>query len=127
MGRPFAAGEDQAGHDHVVILSHGLWERRFGSDPSVVGRTVRLDRENYEVVGVMAADFRLLGFTPQLWTPLTLKSADETAEGRKNRSLVLFARLAPGVTLEQARAEMTVLARRAAEDFPATEKRWARR
>ncbi|MGB9032345.1 MAG: ABC transporter permease [Acidobacteriaceae bacterium] len=124
MGRPFAAGEDQAGHDHVVILSHGLWERRFGSDPSVVGRTVRLDRENYEVVGVMAADFRLLGFTPQLWTPLTLKSADETAEGRKNRSLVLFARLAPGVTLEQARAEMTVLARRAAEDFPATEKRW---
>ena len=51
MGRPFAAGEDQAGHDHVVILSHGLWERRFGSDPSVVGRTVRLDRENYEVVG----------------------------------------------------------------------------
>jgi len=124
MGRPFAAGEDQAGHDHVVILSHGLWERRFGSDPSVMGRTVRLDRENYEVVGVMAADFRLLGFTPQLWTPLTLKSADETAEGRRNRSLFLFARLAPGVTIEQARAEMTVLARRAAEDFPATEKRW---
>jgi len=120
MGRPFAAGEDQAGHDHVVILSHGLWERRFGSDPSVMGRTVRLDRENYEVVGVMAADFRLLGFTPQL----TLKSADETAEGRRNRSLFLFARLAPGVTIEQARAEMTVLARRAAEDFPATEKRW---
>ena len=57
----------------------------------------------------MASDFRLLGFTPQLWTPLTLKSADETAEGRKNRSLVLFARLAPGVTLEQARAEMTFL------------------
>jgi predicted permease len=124
MGRSFAAGEDQAGHDHVVILSHGLWERRFGSDPSVVGKTVRLDREDYEVVGVMAADFRLLGFTPQLWTPLTLKSADETTAARKNRSLVLFARLAPGVTLAQARAEMTVLARRAAEDFPATEKRW---
>jgi predicted permease len=124
MGRSFAAGEDQAGHDHVVILSHGLWERRFGSDPSVVGKTVRLDREDYEVVGVMAADFRLLGFTPQLWTPLTLKSADETTAARKNRSLVLFARLATGVTLAQARAEMTVLARRAAEDFPATEKRW---
>ena len=124
LGRDFAAGEDQAGKDHVVILSHGLWARRFGSDPSVVGRTVRLDRENYEVVGVMGADFRLMGFTPQLWTPLTLKSADETTEGRKNRNLTLFARLAPGVTLAEARAQMTVLARRAAEDFPETEKRW---
>ena len=124
LGRGFAAGEDEAGRDHVVILSHGLWERRFGSDPLVVGRTVRLDRENYTVVGVMGADFRLMGLTPQLWTPLTLKSADETAEARGNRALTLFARLAPGVTLEQARAEMAVLARRAGEDFPATEKRW---
>jgi putative ABC transport system permease protein len=124
IGRGFAAGEDQAGRDHVAILSHGLWVRRFASDPAVVGRRVRLDRADYEVVGVMGADFRLMGFTTQLWTPLTLKSADETAEARRNRSLVLFARLAPGVTLGQARAEMTVLARRAGEDFPAAEKRW---
>jgi len=124
LGRDFAAREDQAGRDHVAILSHGLWVRRFASDPAVVGRTIRLDREDYEVVGVMGADFRLMGFTTQLWTPLALKSADETNDARKNRSLVLFARLAPGVTLKQARAEMTVLARRAGEDFPATEKRW---
>ncbi|MGC2298035.1 MAG: ABC transporter permease [Acidobacteriaceae bacterium] len=124
LGRDFAAGEDQAGRDHEVILSHGLWVRRFGSDPAVVGRRVRLDREDYEVVGVMGPNFRLMGFTPQLWTPLTLKSADETTEARRNRSLTLFSRLQPGVTLKHARAEMTTLARRNAEDFPATEKRW---
>jgi putative ABC transport system permease protein len=124
LGRSFAEGEDQTGRDHVVILSHGLWERRFGSDPSILGRTVRLNRENYVVVGVMAADFRLLGFTPQLWTPLVLSAADQTAAARKDRSLYLFARLAPGVTLKQAHAELTTLARRAENDFPETEKHW---
>jgi putative ABC transport system permease protein len=124
LGRTFAAGEDQPGRDHVAILSHGLWERRFGSDPSVVGRTVRLNREDYVVVGVMPAEFSLLGFTPQLWTPLTLTAADQTAGARKDRSLYLFARLVPGVTLEQARAEMATLARQAERDFPETEKRW---
>ena len=124
LGRTFAAGEDQPGRDHVAILSHGLWERRFGSDPSLVGRTVRLNREDYVVVGVMPAEFGLLGFTPQLWTPLTLTAADQTAGARKDRSLYLFARLVPGVTLEQARAEMATLARQAEKDFPETEKRW---
>ncbi|MGB6690741.1 MAG: ABC transporter permease [Terracidiphilus sp.] len=124
LGRTFLAGDDQPGRDHLAILSHGLWERRFGSDPSVVGRTIRLNREDYIVVGVMAADFNLMGVTPQLWTPLTLGPADKTAEARKDRSLYLFAKLAPGVTLPQARAEMKILAHQAERDFPATEKRW---
>jgi putative ABC transport system permease protein len=124
LGRSFAEGEDQPGRAHVLILSHGLWERRFGSDPSVIGRTVRLDREDYVVVGVMAADFRLLVFTPQLWTPLVLNTADQTAAARKDRSLYLFARLAPSVNLQQARAELTILAKRAEADFPVTERRW---
>src|SRR5215467_5194430 len=62
MGRTFVAGEDESGQDHVVILSHQLWQRRFGSDPSIVGRTVRLNRENYNVIGVMPSSFRLMGF-----------------------------------------------------------------
>jgi putative ABC transport system permease protein len=123
-GRDFLVGEDQAGRDHVLILSHGLWERRFGSDPSVVGRVVRLNREDYIVAGVMPADFRLLGFTPQLWTPLTLTAADATADARKNRFLDLFARLAPGVTLQQVRAHMNLLAQQAQQDFPAIEGHW---
>jgi predicted permease len=124
FGRPFTNREDQTGQDRVVILSHDLWERRFGSDPSMVGRTVRIDRENYHVVGVMPANFQLLGFTPQLWTPLTLTAEDETIAARKDRSLYLFARLKAGVTVEQARAEFTALARRAEEIFPDTEKGW---
>lgn len=123
-GRAFLPGEDQPGREHVLILSRGLWERRFGSDPSIVGRTVRVDRENYVVLGVMPADFQLLGFTPKIWTPLVLNSADQTVAGRKQRFLYLFARLQHGVTLQQARAEMTVLAKRTAADFPEIERGW---
>ncbi|MGO9434097.1 MAG: ADOP family duplicated permease [Terracidiphilus sp.] len=124
LGRSFLAGEDQAGRDHMLILSHGLWERRFGSDPSVVGRVVRLNREDYVIAGVMPADFHLLAFTPQLWTPLTLTGADATADARKNRNLYLFARLAQGVTLQQARGQMTILAQQAQHDSPSIEGRW---
>lgn len=124
IGRTFAEGEDQPGHDHVVILSHDLWVRRFASDPAILGRTVRLNRENWAIVGVMPANFRMLGFIPELWTPLVLDSADQTATAHQDRSLYLFGRLKPGVTLEQARAEMATLATRTQEDFPETEKGW---
>lgn len=124
LGRSFLPGEDQPGREHVLILSHALWERRFGADPSIIGRTVRMDREDYVVVGVMPTDFQLLVFTPEMWTPLVLSAADQTVAGRKQRFLFLFARLAPGVTLRQARAEMTVLAKRSEADFPAIERRW---
>jgi len=125
LGRTFAEGEDQPGHSHVVILGHELWERRFGSDPAIVGRMVRLNREDWDVIGVMPANFKLLGFIPQLWTPLELKAGDQTAAARKNRSLYLFGRLRPGISVEQARAEMATLARHAGENFPETEKGWS--
>jgi len=112
------------GANHVAILSHEVWERRFGSDASLLGRTIRLNRENYTVIGVMPASFSLLGFPHQLWTPLVLTAADQTAAARKDRSLYLFARLKPGVTLEEARAEVVTLARGAGETFPETEKGW---
>jgi len=123
LGRTFEAGEDQPGRDHVIVLSHDLWERQFGSDASLIGRTIRLNRENYTVIGVMPASFRLLGFPPQLWIPLVL-TQDQTAAARTNRSLRVFARLKPGVALEQARAEEVTLARSAEESFPDTEKGW---
>ena len=124
FGRTFAEGEDQAGHEHVVILSHELWERRFGSDASLIGSTIRLNRENYTVIGAMPANFRLLGFVPQLWTPLVLSAADQTDAARKDRPLNLYARLKLGASVEQARAEMVTLAQRTAESFPETEKGW---
>lgn len=124
FGRTFMEGEDQPGHSHVVVLSHDLWERGFGSDPAILGRTIRLNREDYTVIGVMPANFHLMGFIAQLWTPLVLTQSDQTAAAHNDRSFRFFGRLKPGVTLEQARAEMSVLARRAAEAFPETEKGW---
>ena len=124
LGRDFVAADEQTGSNHEVMLSHGLWARRYGSDPGIVGKTIRLDREDYTVVGVMPADFRLMGFLPELWIPLSLTPQDRTEAARRDRSLWLFARLAPGVTLAQARAETSALAERAQHDFPAEEARW---
>lgn len=124
LGRTFAAGEDQSGQDHELVLSHQLWERKFGSDRSLIGRTIRLNRENYTVIGVMPANFRLLGFMPELWTPLVITQEDQTAAARRNRSIYVFGRMKPGVTVEQARAEFATLAQRTAENFPDTEKGW---
>jgi putative ABC transport system permease protein len=124
QGRTFRAGEDQSGQDHVVILSHQLWERHFGSDQTVVGRTIRLNRENYTVIGIMPASFRLLGFLTDLWTPLVFTPAEHAAAARKDRSLYLFARMKPEATLEQAGAEFATLAHRAEQDFPDSEKGW---
>src|SRR5215472_5245728 len=124
LGRTLSEGDDQPGRDHVVILSHELWGRKFGSDHSMVGRTIRLNREDYVVIGVMPADFHLMGFTPQLWTPLVVNAADQTETARKDRTLYLFARLRSGATLQQARVHLSTLARRSQEDFPETEKGW---
>jgi predicted permease len=123
LGRGFSQGDDQPGRDHVTILSHELWDRMFGSDPAVINRTVRLNREDYVVIGVMPADFQLMGFTPQLWTPLVL-NPDQSEAARKDRSLYLFSRLKSGATVEQARTQAATLARRAQQDFPETEKGW---
>src|SRR5713101_1756858 len=124
FGRTFNEQEIQPGRNRVVILSHELWERQFASDASLIGRAIRLNRENYTVIGVMPSSFHLTGFTPQLWTPLEVTAANQTANARKDRSLLLFARLKPGVTIEQARAEFSALARRAEQDFPEIEKGW---
>ena len=126
LGRIFSEGEDQPGRDHVVVLSHQLWQYQFASDPSLLngGRTIRLNRENYTVIGIMPASFRLLGLTPELWTPLVLSEADKTPAARKDRSLYLFARLKPEAAIGEANAELATLARIAGDNFPETEKGW---
>ena len=124
LGRTFSAGEDQSGQDRVVVISSELWKRRFGSDRSLVGRTIRVNRENYTVIGIMPAGFRLLGFITDIWTPLVITPADQTAAARRDRSLYLFARMKPGATVAEARAEFATLARRAEEEFPESEKGW---
>jgi predicted permease len=124
LGRTFAADEDQGGKDHVVVLNHELWERRYGSDPKLVGATVHLNGESYTVIGVMPASFLMSAFQAQLWRPLVLNPAQQDAAARENRKLFLFARLKPGVSTKQAQADIGALGRLAAEAFPEAEKSW---
>jgi predicted permease len=124
LGRTFAVGEDQNGNDHVVVLSHELWERQYGSDPKLVGATVRLDGESQTVIGVMSASFLLPAFQAQVWRPLVLNPAQQSAPAREKRNLYLFARLQPGVSTKQAQADIGTLGHLAAEAFPQPEKGW---
>lgn len=118
------AGFDEASVDEadgrLVMLSHGLWIRRYGSDPTLVGRDIRIDGAPHTVVGVLPPDYRqpeqdLSWQATELWRPLRLDGQRENYEGRWLRTV---ARLAPGVDVEQARAEMDAMARRMAEAYP---------
>jgi putative ABC transport system permease protein len=124
LGRTFASGEDQGGRDKVLVLSHEFWQQRFGADPNLIGKTVDLNGEPYTVEGVMPASFRLQSFGTQLWTPLVLSAAQFAPAARDSRFLYLFARLKPGVTVEQAQTQLETFAQRARQDFPASEKNW---
>jgi len=105
LGRTFAPEEETAGHNRVALLSDGLWRSRFGSNPSVLGKAIKLDGEFYTVIGVMPDGF---DFPSQadLWTPLTLNSEEH------NATLQIVARLKPGVSLERARSDAAVIGKR---------------
>ncbi len=108
LGRAFTQEEETNGKDLVVILSHGFWERRFGRDPSIIGKTITLSGFNYVVVGVMPPGFGFPDSKVELWAPYA-PSENERAN-RGGHYLDVLARLKPGVTLEQARADMSSIA-----------------
>jgi putative ABC transport system permease protein len=118
-GHYFLPEQDRAGSTPVVILSHRLWQKRFGSDPGVVGRTITLDKQRYVVVGVLPADFRLLRW-PDLWMPIG-QYADDLTE-HVHHAFNTIARLKPGVTLAQARDEMVRLNQQETIKFPDSHK-----
>ena len=113
LGRTFSEAEDSPGGDaRVVVLSHGLWQRRFGGDPSLVGRSIVLDDEAHTVVGVMPADFEF--FDAELWLPLVPQAdADRT-----NHWLDVVGRLAPGATRARAESELAAISAGLAESHP---------
>ena len=116
-GRTFLPEEDTPGREHVVVLSHGLWRRAFASDPSIVGRAIKLNGEEYSVVGVLPEDFQFASRDVELFAPLAL---GQSGLDRETRANLVFARLKPGVSIEQARAEMESISRRLAEQYPET-------
>jgi len=105
LGRAFSAEEETPGADRVVLLSHGLWQRVFGSDETIVGRTLHLDGEPYEVVGVMPRSFRFPQPATELFVPLPDVAPEPLPPGAFRIELVpVVAKLAPGVSIEQAEA-----------------------
>jgi putative ABC transport system permease protein len=115
LGRDFAPDENQPGKNNVALMRHRIWRERFGSDPGVIGRDIRLDGTPYKVIGVLrpGVNDRV---PADLWIPLSLKP-DEIAN-RRFRPLMIVGRLKPGVTIEQAQQEMNVIAQSQAERFP---------
>ena len=105
LGRIFLPGEDRPDNDHVVILSHALWELKFGGDPEAIGRSVTLEGESRRIVGVMPAGFQVASSKAQFWVPLHL---DPRAIGAYwgDGFMPALGRLRAGVTIEQARAEV---------------------
>jgi putative ABC transport system permease protein len=121
LGRTFVAGEDVPGNDRVVVLAHGLWVRRFGADPAIVGRRLQINSQPCVVIGVMPASFYFPDRQQELWMPLA-----PDAERRAQRNAIwlsVVARLRPRVALGQATAELDALNRRLGEQYPNTDQR----
>ncbi|HWZ34403.1 MAG TPA: ABC transporter permease [Bryobacteraceae bacterium] len=118
-GRTFVV-EDAKPGTRVVVISERLWKSRFGGDPKLIGNTIPLDSRPFTVIGVVPADFQLQ-FKADVWTPFIL---NRSPDQRKPHYLVVLGRLKPGITIEQARADMTVVAEGIARVAPETNKGW---
>lgn len=116
-GRTFTADEGQPGRDQVILLSYNFWERRFGSDPAVVGSTISVDGGNSTVVGVMPRDFNYPAGA-EVWKPLAM--TPEVLRDRSNESVWVVARLAPGISLRQASARLDAAGTQLQREFPRT-------
>src|SRR5262245_522877 len=118
VGRTLRADDTIAGAPPVAVISHGFWQRRFGGDQGIVGRTITLDRREVTIVGVTEKSFRGLRLDgpPELWIPMMA----QTMGGRRNRGLGITGRLQPGVTLEQAQSQIRVIAAQLARAYPET-------
>ena len=119
LGRAFTEEENRPGQGRVAVISHGLWQRRFGADPSILGRAVALSGEPYTVVGVAPAGFRF-GTATDVYVPLG-SVADKNLMMRDNHpGIYVYARMKPGVTAEGAGQEMKTIAARLAAQYPDT-------
>ena len=117
LGRGFAQNEEQPGFERVVILSHGLWQRRFGGDAMLLGKTIKLSGRDYTVVGIMPEKFSY-PVPSELWVPLALTSA-EKAE-RAQLTTMAHARLKPGMTPDKANAALASYSNRLEQEYPKT-------
>jgi putative ABC transport system permease protein len=115
IGRSFAAGEDLQGRNHVAILSYGFWQQHFAGRVGAVGEAITLDSESYTIIGVMPASFNFPSAT-DIWTPMDM--TPKALGQRGTHSYRAIARLKPGVALSEARADLTMICKQLAKQFP---------
>jgi len=121
MGRVFEPRDIQPGNEHVAVVSHGFWQSSLGGVSDVVGKSVEIDAQPYEIVGVLPATFRVPSLEHvEVWIPLW----PERLDWRDWRGFQAFARLGPGLTLPQARAELHALRNQMAQEFPESNAAW---
>ena len=112
QGRNFRPDEDRPGAPHVALISYGLWQRRFGGAPDVLGRPIRLDNEDYQIIGILPSWFVYPSRTTQVWVPLEQHVPPKQLESHENHFLDVIGRLRPGVDVEQGRAEIDGIQKR---------------
>src|SRR6185437_3708946 len=117
LGRVFLPEEGQPGHENVVLLSDGLWRRRFGADPNVSGRTLVMNGQSYQVVGVLPRGFHLPE-EAEVWTPLVFTPDELSPDSRGSHGLLVIGRIKDGMSLEQARSDMKAVSERIIEQNP---------
>jgi predicted permease len=123
LGRGFGPEQRVKGGEPVAVISYALWQRRFGSDPAIIGKPVRMNAREFTIIGVAPAGFAgsLRGLVTDVWVPTALGSylgMSDDFTSRGDRSALVYARLKPGVTIEQARSRMAVVARQLAAAYP---------
>jgi putative ABC transport system permease protein len=122
LGRSFRPEEDSPGQTNFALLSHRLWRRRFGADPAIAGKSIRLRDQSYTVTGVLPAGFALFDEGIDLWIPIGLNPNDP--RGAIGRNLIVIARLAKGATLDAARTEMDAIGSRLRQVRPGFNGGW---
>jgi putative ABC transport system permease protein len=117
IGRDFTPEDEQVGHEQVVVVGYGLWQRRYGGDAGIIGKTILLNEKPVTVIGVLPRGFTLYGTLPEfeLWKPLAF---DRTQLNREDHELVIFARLKDGVPISQANAEMITIQEQLKKQYP---------
>lgn len=118
LGRTFLPEEETAGRDHEVVLSYPLWQRRFAGDPAIIGKQVPIDGESYTVIGVMPStfEFQFDSRPRQLWVPAGY--TDNDLNDRGSNSFIAIGRLKPGVTVDEAKAQVNTIGQRLAKQYP---------
>jgi putative ABC transport system permease protein len=122
QGRGFLPEEDQVGHENVAVISHALWQRRFGGDLNVLNQTITLNAQSYTIIGVMPQGVEFPDRNTELWTPMAFTSQQSQQHG--SHFISVTGRLKPGATLDQAQTEMSTIAGRLAEQYPNSNAGW---